>query len=369
MKNVKISSLQMMMLMYPTIIATAILSVPSIIAKYAKNDLWLPPIFASLIGFLTMFIIYKLHQFYPDKTIIEMVEDILGKIPGKIVGFIILAYFLQSTGEISRAYGQFITTSFMFNTPSIVIISLMVLLSAVAVYGGLEVLGRLGQLFFPVFLIPLIILFFLLIPSYEPKNVLPILGNGLLPSIKGSIIPTAWFGEIFLILFLLPYIKDKQNVFKFGMLTVFSAMLTLVLVCLMVLFVLGDTTATKIYPLLTAGRYFSYADFFENLDSVIMAIWIVGAFIKISMFYFAVVAGFSQLLNLTDYKILIWPIGILIVEFSFWAIPSSMVFNRYENTALPFYAGFVQTILPLLILGMAFIRKKVKKSLISNPSQ
>ncbi|TKH09627.1 spore gernimation protein, partial [Peribacillus simplex] len=44
MEKGKISSLQMAFMMYPTIVATAVLGVPSITAKYAKTDLWLSPI-------------------------------------------------------------------------------------------------------------------------------------------------------------------------------------------------------------------------------------------------------------------------------------------------------------------------------------
>ena len=41
MEKGKISSLQMAVMLYPAIIATSIISVPSIVAKYAKNDLWI----------------------------------------------------------------------------------------------------------------------------------------------------------------------------------------------------------------------------------------------------------------------------------------------------------------------------------------
>ncbi len=47
----KISAAQMAMMMYPTIIATAILLVPAITARHANQDMWLSPLWASLIGF------------------------------------------------------------------------------------------------------------------------------------------------------------------------------------------------------------------------------------------------------------------------------------------------------------------------------
>lgn len=98
MEKGKISSLQMAFMLYPAIVATAILGVPSITAKYAKTDLWLSPIFAALIGYLTVYIAYKLHQLYPKQTVIQFTEKIIGRILGKIFGFLLLLFISRTRG-------------------------------------------------------------------------------------------------------------------------------------------------------------------------------------------------------------------------------------------------------------------------------
>ncbi|QED47285.1 GerAB/ArcD/ProY family transporter [Cytobacillus dafuensis] len=361
MNTVKISSLQMAMLMYPTIVATAILSVPSITATYAKQDLWISPIFASIIGFLTVYISVSLHNHFPEKTVIQFSEQIIGRIPGKILGLVFLFFYIHSAGDITRAYAEFIVSSFLFQTPIIVVIVTMVLLCAFAVYGGLEVLGRISQLLFPLFFVPLLLLILLLSPDFEIGNIFPILEKGIIPPIKGAIVPSGWFSEIFMIIFFLPFLTDKKKGRKYGVLTVLAVMITLVVVNLIVLFILGTTTSSKSYPLMNISRYVSIADFFENLESVTMAIWILGTFVKISVFFYVVVLGTAQWLNIEDYRPIVWPIGILIVEFSFWAVPSSMAFIHYEITAFPFYSVTIQTIIPLLLLGIAFFKNRNRK--------
>ncbi|MGM0890318.1 MAG: GerAB/ArcD/ProY family transporter [Bacillota bacterium] len=94
MEKGKISSLQMAIMMYPTIVATAVLGLPSITAKYAQNDLWLSPILASLIGYVTVYIAYKLHELYPKQTVIQFSEHILGRFAGKFSVF--YSYFFIS---------------------------------------------------------------------------------------------------------------------------------------------------------------------------------------------------------------------------------------------------------------------------------
>lgn len=362
MEKGKISALQMAMMIYPTIVATAVLSVPSITTKYAHQDLWLSPIFASFFGIVTVYIAFKLHKLYPKLTVIQISEQIIGQIPGKILSFFILLFYIQSTGQIVRDYSDFLVGSFLFKTPMIVISASMMFLCAMVVYGGIEVLGRIAQIFFPAFVIPLLLFMILLSPDYQFGNILPILERGLVPPIKGGLVPAGWFTEFFLIIFLLPFLTDKKKGMKYGIMTVFAVMITLVLVNFIVILVLGTTTDYKEYPLMVAGRYASLADFFENLESIIMAVWILGAFVKISVFYYAATIGTAQWLNLSDYRPILWPLAILIVEFSFWSMPSTMEMARYNTGTFPPYGFLIQTLIPLFLLIIGFFRKRKKKT-------
>ena len=136
--------------------------------------------------------------------------------------------------------------------------------------------------------------------------------------------------------FFLPFLVDRKKGMKYGMMTVFAVMMTLVVVNLIVLFVLGPTTATRVYPLMNVARYISIADFFEHLESIVMAIWIVGAFVKISVFYYVSALGTAQWLNLSDYRPVVWPLGILIVAFGFWSLPSSTEYTSFLTKVFPF---------------------------------
>ncbi|WP_339165115.1 endospore germination permease [Siminovitchia sp. FSL W7-1587] len=358
MEKGKISALQMAILLYPTILATAILSMPAITAKYAGNDLWISSTISSFIGFLTVYIAVRLHNIYPGKTAIQICEDIAGRIPGKVIGFIILYFYIQSTGLITRSYSEFIVSSFLFKTPQIVVISLMVLLCAFCIHGGLEVLGRAGQLLFPLLVVPLFAAILFLARDFEFGNILPVLDKGIVPPLKGSVAPAGWFAEFFLIAFLLPFLSDKKKGMKYGMTAVLSVMITIVFVDLLVLFVLGATTANKVYPLMNVVRYAKLSGFFENMEAVVMAVWIVGAFVKISVFYYAGVLGTAQWLNLSDYRPIIWPVGIFVVQFSFWAEESMMDLTHYLVVVFPFFSVFVQVIIPALLLMIAFFRRE-----------
>ncbi|UII57705.1 endospore germination permease [Cytobacillus spongiae] len=359
MEKGKISAFQMGIMMYHAIIATAILSVPGITARYAKTDLWISPIWASTIGFLTLWIVMSLFKLFPKKTYSQICEQALGKIPGKLLGFLYFYFFVYVTGQITRSYAEFLIGVFFPKTPISVIIISMLFLSAITIKGGLEVVARCAQIIFPIFFFSIFIIMILLSPQIHLLNVLPIMENGILPSLKGAIVPQVWFGEIFIIIFLLPYLSDVKKHKKWGIITVLFVLFTFIMINLTVLFILGPNTG-GVYPFLETARFVNIANFIDNLDALIMAIWILGLFVKITVFYYVTVVSAAQWLNISDYKPIIWPIGILIIEMGFWSLPNLMVLSQLDTAVNPFWGMIMFTLIPLLIVGIASIRSNRK---------
>ena len=358
----KISSLQLAMMMYPTILGTAVLVMPGMMAKYAKNDLWLSSILASLAGFLTVYIACRLHRLYPKETIIQYSQRILGTFAGKTLGFIYLFFYVHLTGIITRQYADFIISMFLPLTPISVVITSMVLVAAMAVRGGVEVMGRTAVVFFPVFTIPLVFFVILVYADLDPRNLLPVMEHGITPAIKGALIPETWFSEFFLMSFFLPMLTDSEKGMKWGMASVTGVMLTMVLINLVTLFLLGQEITAFTYPLMEVARYISIADFFENLQSVIMMLWVLGAFVKISVFIYAVALGTGQWLNLSDYRPLVLPLGFLVFLFSLWDLPNLSALAHFQEKEGPYYLTSIQIVIPLLLLLIAVVRRRSRKA-------
>src|SRR5690606_34502517 len=109
---------------------------------------------------------------------------------------------------------------------------------------------------------------------------------GLAPTLKGSIVPLAWNMIFFLVSSLLPYIVDREQGLKWGMFAVAGTMVTMVVTNLIALFLFGEITGQFVYPVITAARYIRFADFFENMEAIVMAIWISGSFIKLGVYHY-----------------------------------------------------------------------------------
>ena len=360
MEKGKISAVQLGILMYPTILATAILAMPEIMAVHARSDLWISPVWASLLGFLAVFLAIRLHALFPNETVIQYSQRIAGKIAGRALGLLFLLFYLHVNSVIVREYAEFLNGVFLAQTPMIVVISSLVLLCSFAVRGGIEVIGRSAQFFFPFFIFPLLLMTLALIPDYKPANVLPFLEKGVMPSLKGAVAPAGWFSEMFMIAFFLPFVKDRKKVGKWAMLSVIITMLTMMITNLVTLFILGNETSSMLYPVMTVAQYVSIADFFENMESVVMAVWVMGAFVKVSAFYYVTVLGTAQWLQLSDSRPITFPIGLLTVLFAFWGLPNAGAMVEFLGKPAPFYLLSLQVVIPALLLMIALIRRRWK---------
>jgi len=359
----KISGFQMAIMMNPSIFATVMLLVPAITAKHAERDMWISPIWASLIGFLAVFLAYKLNKLFPKNTLIEYCELILGKVLGKILGAVYLFYYLHVSGIIVREYGEFVSGTFLPHTPMFFIFGTMLLVCSFAVYGGLEVIGRCAEMIVPIVLLFYLVIFIMLFKDLHIQNMFPVLANGITPSIMGSIVPQSWFSEFILISFFLPYLTDQEKGLKWGMVSVISVMFLMVLTNIASLMLFGNLTSKLTYPVMVATQYISIAQFLEHLESIVMAIWVAGTFIKITVFYYVIVLGTAQWLKLSDFRPLVFPIGFLLMSFGAWSAPSLPELSHFLGTSAALYFLSVQIIVPIFLLLIAFIRNKFQQSI------
>ncbi|NQX68930.1 endospore germination permease [Paenibacillus alba] len=357
----KISPMQLAIIMHPTIISTAALSVPSITTLTAGIDMWMTPMIASLVGLLTVYIVYRLCLKFPDLTFVQYSQAILGSYAGKAIAIFFSGALIYTNGLVLREYGEFVIGDFLQETPMLFVIACMVAVSGYAVYAGLEVLSRASQILIPAAVLIIFSMVVLMSPGFQVKQMFPILGNGLLPPLLGSIVPSSWFSQFFILSYLLPYVNNRNTVLKWSFISVALVMITLLAINLSVLFMFGTLTQGFNYAFLIAVRYISIADFLEHVESLLMAIWLIGIFIKVALIYYATVLGIAQLAGLANYRPLIVPVGVLTILLSIWVAPNFQELKHILGTSLPFFSLLVQLILPSLLLIAVSVKGAFKR--------
>lgn len=358
-----ISGPQMALLIHPTIVATAVLLVSGVTGELAQKDMWLSPIWGSLAGFFTFFVVHKLNQYHPKETIIEFVGKIIGSIPGKIMGVIILIAMWQDTGIVLKEYAEFVKGSIIPKTPEFIIVGSMMFICAMAVHGGLEVMARCAQIFLPVLIGLFLLLNILLIPDLDINNMLPVFENGIAPSLKGAAVPASWFGLFFLLSFILPYVGKKEKKMKWGMIAVVTVALLIVIGNLTSLLLFGSMVAKPTHPFFSAVRYISIGDFIQHIESIFVGIWVTAMFIKISVYFYAVVIGTTQMLRLSDYRSIVFPMAFLSVLASYWSASNLQELSYFLGSTWSLFTSIVYIIFPAFLLLLVVIRRQLNNDL------
>ncbi|WP_440119369.1 GerAB/ArcD/ProY family transporter [Paenibacillus sp. QZ-Y1] len=222
--------------------------------------------------------------------------------PGKLLGLAYLAFLPHLTGLIIREYGDFIVNNALPRTPLFVIMGTMVVVCAINVRLGIEVVGRTAQIFVTLLVILLCLIFVLLIGELNPAELFPFMESGLLPTLKGAVAPAAWFSEYIVLAFLLPYVNKKKRTARAMVVSLVVTTTAMTVTNLFCLFLIGDLTDTFVFPVMVAARYITIADFLQHIEALIIAIWIFGIFVKISVFLYILATSTAEWFGLEEDK-------------------------------------------------------------------
>ncbi|MGX9135032.1 GerAB/ArcD/ProY family transporter [Rummeliibacillus sp. JY-2-4R] len=365
MEKAKISAYQLLVLIFLVEIGSAIL-VP--LAIEAKQDAWLAVLIGLAGGCCLFWIYHSLYLYYPDIPLTEYMQRILGSALGKVFAFFYVLYFLYIAARVLRDFGEMLIIVFYPETPLFVMNVLMVLVVVYTVRKGIEVIARTGELLFIIMMLIGISGIILIIISsiIDISNLEPFLEEGLKPVIKTAFTETLYFpfGEVIIITMILPYLNQASKAMKTGLLGLGLSGLIIALIMAMNISVLGVNLILRSqFPLLSTIKTIEFAGFLQRMDITFMLSTVIGGFFKISLYFYASLAGTANLFNIKNSTQLAYPLGLLLLVLSI-TIASNFSEHVYEGLkVVPLYVHLpFQVIIPGLLLIIAFFRNRKKQS-------
>ncbi|MDI7740586.1 GerAB/ArcD/ProY family transporter [Lysinibacillus fusiformis] len=361
MEKAKISAYQLLVLIFLFEIGSAIL-VP--LAIEAKQDAWLAVLLGLAGGCGLFWIYHRLYSYYPDIPLTEYMQRILGSFLGKVLAFFYVLYFMYIAARVLRDFGEMLIIVFYPQTPLFLMNVLMVLVVVYTIRKGIEVIARAGELLF-IFMILLGISCIVLITVsgiIEISNLEPLLQEGLKPVLKTAFTQTLYFpfGEAIVFAMILPYLKKAPKSLKTGLLGLGLSGLIIALIMAMNISVLGVNLISRShFPLLSTIQTIEFAGFLQRLDITFMLSTVVGGFFKISLYFYASLAGTANLFNIKNSAQLAYPLGLLLLVISI-SIASNFSEHVYEGLQIvPLYVHLpFQVIIPGLLLIIAFFKNR-----------
>lgn len=336
----------------------------------AKQDAWIAILLGMLGGLILLVLYFYLYFKNCKLPFTSILKKLLGKYLGGFVSLMYIGYFGYIGARVLRDFSELLRSSILNETPLVVVSASFLIVIAYGCYLGIEVLGRTGEILFMVFTALTILFGFFVFAGANPKseNLLPVLENGWKPVIS-TVFPltlTFPFGETIVFLMLYYNLANSKAILKSGFFSVLCSGILLSSVIAINISVLGVSRAGRAsFPLLRTLERVEIGQFVTRLDSIVVLILIIGGFVKIVIFIYAVVIGLQDVFKLKDYRKTIIPVCTIILISS---LKISEDYSEHIQIGLEVVPKYIHIPLqfgvPLLLGIITFIKgekRKVKK--------
>ncbi len=355
MKTV-ISNYQAALILIFTLVATAIVFLPSLIINQARQDAWISIILLIIIFIFISLIYNALANRMGRIDLINFTRKVFGNILTIPIGITIILGFIILSGTVVRETSEVMLTAYMPLTPLWFFNITIILASSYIVFHGLEVIGRSVEILFYIFLFFFLIFILLLIPEMSFEFIQPLLGQGIRPIWDGMYPGLVFFGELFIILILAPHLTQKGQAFKPLLIALIIGGGLFLIVIFSILMLFGPAFANELkIPLITAFGYIQQFRIIERLDSLFIFMWIGGGVLKNAIFIYVIVYTVQKLFNLSTYHIFI-PLVIppvFYISFYFFANTAELTDFLYQR--IPYFL-VLQILYPVLLLAVSWLR-------------
>lgn len=334
----------------------------------AKQDAWIVIAISMLIGFILLWLYTKLQKYFPEKNLIEIIIELLGRFLGRPLAFLYTLFFLYGCTRNLRDFGELMKITFLHETPMTIVHIVFMATAVYILFLGLEVLTRTSEIMFSVTLFFLFSIPILLSTSVKVhlEDLLPILNNGIKPVLKAAYPNTVNFpfGEAFVFSMYWCHTNSKKDVLKTSILAMGVSGLSLIISTIFIICTLGVqlTSATTI-PLINLIRLVDVEDILTNLDPIAVVIIFIGGFYKTIIYFYAAVSSITTLFRLKDIRWLLIPCAIFIIWISI-AFESSYAYHIWlgQKISLPYIYNTFQVLIPPLLLIICWLKNKGSKN-------
>lgn len=347
---IRISNLQIYCLLLLTTAPLAYLITPMVVSHMVGNNGWLAILASIIPGALLIYVyIYILKK--STRPFPAMLEDCLGKIVGKSIGFLYILAFLWGTAYTLSYFVSLIGSSIVPDTPLSVYFGAMLLTSYYALKTGLQNIARIAELLILVGLpLAFLIVLISLAQHHDFNNLLP------LASISykkfGDAVFHSFFilGDMMAILVLAYFSTDRAKVPRtlFKVLYTYIALISLTAMVTIMSF--GPDYANLLaFPTFKMVRSITISDFIQNIDVVFISIWITGIFGSISVKWFLACYTIQQVFALQDYRFLAAPTSVAIGIFSLILGKNIVELQIIVQSIMPVIYSIFYVLIPLLV--------------------
>ncbi|MDF2958295.1 MAG: spore germination protein [Paenibacillus sp.] len=354
----QITAIQAAAVLISTIIGVGVLPLPLFAVRAADTGAPLATLLGIGLSSIGLWLITRLGMRFPDQSIIQYSETVLGKWPARIGSLLIIGFFAFLTSLAAREFGEVVITSVLKKTPLEITVIVMLILATVSARTDITTFAYIHHFYLPIIIFPVVLIVALSLKNSQLIYLLPVWGNEPSGMFKGVLTIAALFQGSFVYTIVIPAMRRPARAMKasvWGMIIAGGLYFSIVAAAVGVFG--SEETGELLWPTLELAKTTTLpGNILERLDAAFLAVWVIAVFTTLFSSYYFTIHGLSKLLGLRDHKMF----SMFVLPFLFAAamFPEN-VLHMYEIITIVGRWGLLLTVgYPLLLLLMAVIRKK-----------
>lgn len=337
-------------------IGVGMITLASDVHATAEYDGWISTLIAGLFIQIIILLYGLLIRRYPNKTLFEIIEIILGKVLGKMMMLLYLAYLLIVGGILLAKYTVILKTWMMPLTPGWVLVSFICLIGVYVAKENLHVITR----FFVLNMIVIAVFLGFIIYALKDVNytyILPIGNSGLKAITKGAITTISSYQGFEYILVLSPLaLATPKQIVKTATITNVSVTTFYTFITITVqMFFSSEELGLITEPIFYIVKSFAFT-IIERPDLLFTSMWIVLVVTSIITLFYIASLGLQIIFGQTNRTSFTYIVAIVCF------ILSMFLYGEYRiNRAMELFYPIVilfSTGLPILLLILSLIFRK-----------
>ncbi|MFD2673372.1 GerAB/ArcD/ProY family transporter [Marinicrinis sediminis] len=322
---------------------------PSLMYSGAENASWMVPLLSFAVLGIPVFLMMKVYHRFPNQHMFEIATHLLGKPISTLLFFCFLVITFVAIVTDTRSYVDVIGTMYFEKSPMLVIYILLMLALVYGAKKGLEAIATVAWLTLFYIIITFVGALLLMIPYLQMGRIFPLFGPGYVTILKESMYHISIYGDILVLMFLLPLLKNKRE-FSRGLYVGFiTSGIQIVVFTLFFILLYDYPSIEKIsYPFHESIRFIQIGSFFTNIETLFLPFWLIGTIVRFTIYLYMLGILFGKVFQIQEHEHLFFPLGILIIWIGM--IPENSGVNVYlVREQLLRYASPFFLLVPMLI--------------------
>jgi spore germination protein KB len=333
-------------------------SLENVLIRISETDAWLSYLMPMVYLFLIAAFFTYLAKKFPRKHIFEISTLLLGRWGGTCLNVVVLFHLWIILLRDISVTSKFNNTILLERTPFEILILLFCLVLMYYGRTSMEVIARVNDIFYPLFVVSIVMMPILLSNEISLGLLRPNLSMPPLNILQGNFLAFGDVGDVFVLgAFLHTLVNSNQihSSIRHGALLGIGI---LTLTTLMVIVVLGPKMPGNfIYPPFNLAQMIHITDFLDRVDLIMLIIWFPTITCKILAVYLALLIGISSLVKEKNYAIFNKPTALFVAITSLLSFRSATDLFSFANFSAPLIALGYQPIVMIILMIAVRIRK------------